>query len=101
MITKKQKAEWQAALRSGQYKQGKRVLYNADTDRYCCLGVLGKLCGYNEYKLQGATVDYDLVAQHIQWKLVDKNDGNGIRERTFPEIADWIEDNVPTAEEST
>ena len=32
------KAKWVAALRSGEYKQGKRYLKSGDT--YCCLGVL-------------------------------------------------------------
>lgn len=32
--------KWVAALRSGEYKQGKGVLHNQDTNTYCCLGVL-------------------------------------------------------------
>lgn len=34
------KEKWLSALRSGNYKQGKRCLHNKDTDTYCCLGVL-------------------------------------------------------------
>lgn len=34
------KQQWIAALRSGEYKQGKRVLHNVDENTYCCLGVL-------------------------------------------------------------
>ena len=34
------KAQWVAALRSGEYKQGKSVLHNRETNEYCCLGVL-------------------------------------------------------------
>lgn len=34
------KAQWVAALRSGEYRQGKSVLHSADTGQYCCLGVL-------------------------------------------------------------
>lgn len=41
------KAEWLAALRSGEYQQGKSHLKRADDDsktlRYCCLGVLCEL----------------------------------------------------------
>lgn len=33
------KAEWVAALRSGEYKQGKRYLRSVD-EEFCCLGVL-------------------------------------------------------------
>jgi len=36
--------EWVAALRSGDYKQGRNRLYDEKTDCYCCLGVGGKLC---------------------------------------------------------
>lgn len=34
------KAQWVAALRSGEYKQGKERLHTAKDDSYCCLGVL-------------------------------------------------------------
>lgn len=34
------KAQWVAALRSGEYQQGKHVLHNVDENTYCCLGVL-------------------------------------------------------------
>ena len=30
---------WMAALESDRYKQGKRLLYDPETDSYCCLGV--------------------------------------------------------------
>ncbi len=33
------KRRWVEALRSGQYKQGRRMLYNRETESYCCLGV--------------------------------------------------------------
>ena len=31
---------WDKALRSGNYKQGKKVLFNPKTEGYCCLGVM-------------------------------------------------------------
>lgn len=34
------KAAWVAALRSGEYQQGKGRLHIVDTNSYCCLGVL-------------------------------------------------------------
>jgi hypothetical protein len=34
------KKEWIAALRSGEYKQGEGFLHTADTEEFCCLGVL-------------------------------------------------------------
>lgn len=36
-MTKAQKKKWIEALRSGEYKQGKQMLYR--NGRYCCLGV--------------------------------------------------------------
>lgn len=36
----KVKSDWVAALRSGNYKQGKNVLHNVTANTYCCLGVL-------------------------------------------------------------
>lgn len=42
------KTKWLKALRSGQYKQGTKRLYDADS--YCCLGVLSKIQG----RLDGA-----------------------------------------------
>lgn len=32
--------KWLAALRSGEYKQAKRTLYDLEDGGYCCLGVL-------------------------------------------------------------
>lgn len=37
-MDKRLRDEWVAALRSGEYKQGKGLL--KDGDKYCCLGVL-------------------------------------------------------------
>ena len=34
--------KWLTALRSGEYKQAKEVLYDEKTNGYCCLGVLQK-----------------------------------------------------------
>lgn len=41
MMNPEIKARWVAALRSGKYQQGRRVLRNGDS--YCCLGVLCEL----------------------------------------------------------
>ncbi len=48
MTTKTQRKanrkKWVAALRSGEYKQGKGCLENANGE-FCCIGVLAKLAG--------------------------------------------------------
>ena len=43
--------KWDAALRSGKYKQGTRLLYNKLDNSYCCLGVLLKVCGASNQEL--------------------------------------------------
>lgn len=110
------KAQWVAALRSGEYQQGRGQLnFNG---HYCCLGVLceiavkagvavktedfGLRIGYKhkEYdyydRFSFATPTYGLS----QWaalfvedvaKLSNMND---IKRRSFEEIADWIEENL-------
>ena len=42
-LTKEIKEKWLTALKSGEYTQGPRKLYNIDTNRYCCLGVLANI----------------------------------------------------------
>lgn len=37
------KKRWVAALRSGEYKQGRDKLCDLDTNSYCCLGVLSEI----------------------------------------------------------
>ena len=34
------KKKWVGALRSGEYKQGRSILYNREDNTFCCLGVL-------------------------------------------------------------
>jgi hypothetical protein len=45
--------EWVAALRSGDYKQGDKVLCNSRGNAFCCLGVLGRLAGMPKARLKG------------------------------------------------
>lgn len=44
-MTKKLKNQWIKALLSGDYIQGQESLWNRTENTYCCLGVLGKICG--------------------------------------------------------
>lgn len=91
----KLKAEWIAALRSGQYKQAREAL--RDGDGYCCLGVLCLVAGIS---LDGRREDdagyqpiFDLVGNAVVSRgLAMRNDGNGAHhEHSFSEIADYIE----------
>lgn len=101
---------WVAALRSGEYEQTTETLESDGA--YCCLGVLCVVAkidippdandlDYNDegdeqgiYDLRALRDDCGLGTGHDspQIKLITMNDEDG---KTFPEIADWIEMNVP------
>lgn len=111
------KAKWIEALRSGKYKQGKGRLYtfnnNNNESTYCCLGVAGLVCGLSNETLDGyysygercsnnryesfepIEIPVQLIYRHnktsIARELWTMND---IDERTFEQIADWIEENL-------
>lgn len=91
------KAMWIAALRSGEFDQGRGKLRN--DNGYCCLGVLAVI--------QGAALDYmvqDSVELELDGKdynaglsrsqrstLADMNDGRGCEPRSFDHIAGYIQ----------
>lgn len=97
------KVKWLAALRSGEYKQGKSQLYNRAQDTYCCLGVACRISAPDKeipmsgYILQ-VFADYENVpsiivgasSKSIVSTLTYMNDSG----KTFEEIADWIETNL-------
>lgn len=99
------KAFWVDALRSGKYKQAKKQL--SDGKKFCCLGVL---CDVMAHPLWEHDNDYDAqmmldelweippalrkrceITCREQTKLIDLNDSEN---KTFSEIADWIEENL-------
>jgi hypothetical protein len=118
------KAKWVAALRSGQYKQAKGILYNASTDGYCCLGVLqhcltgevelrpgddtyssGNLIGdlpsnewlekHNiEFSAKGAVVSKPIFK--INKAYISANELNDCLHYSFDRIADIVEEQVET-----
>jgi hypothetical protein len=106
------KQQWIDALRSGEYRQGKYALRRGES--YCCLGVLSELA------VKAGVIDqakpdiigwiYDqkwhsLPKAVSKWAdisassatgttcgiLINMNDGG---DRSFEEIADWIEENL-------
>lgn len=94
------KDKWIAALRSGEYQQGRAQLYDEATGAFCCLGVLCKVAdiaisedgiscmvdGIEEgYKPLKDMINEDVT---ICWKM---NDFDGA---SFDNIASWIETNV-------
>lgn len=105
------KAKWLEALRSGRYKQGRERLRNR-RDEFCCLGVLCDISGQGQWKLasDGTTYYYckeEINGYHCLPPFMEKFSGvggeteecllrlNDINELGFPEIAEWIEENVP------
>jgi len=97
-ITETEKAQWLEALRSGNFKQGHSQLYNKETERYCCLGVLSMViqgsCNYEAIRDRGD--DYrDPYAMKGSSDLWNRNDGQqGYHAHTFAEMADHIEVNI-------
>jgi hypothetical protein len=117
------KQKWVEALRSGKYEQGRLVLKNTE-GHMCCLGVLldieapagwsacateipgevghyghqdGNFCGdflhLKTRERHGLTSELD-DGESIAHRLAHMND-NG---RSFAEIADWIEREIPADE---
>lgn len=105
------KQKWIAALRSGDYKQGKGWLYNKGADgeiTYCCLGVAACVLGIPLKNMECATLTgtkhpnvteeiYDVLKdtgeciQTRQNVLMGMNDAEN---KTFAEIADYIKQNL-------
>jgi hypothetical protein len=106
------KARWLAALRSGEYEQGRGYLHPGST--FCCLGVLcdlhAKATGRewdDSCKPSALYLDsnHTLPIEVVRWagleqrdpdagtyRLSEYNDGsNGVTARSLTEIADLIE----------
>jgi hypothetical protein len=105
------KAKWVAALRSGEYKQGRGQLRSED--RFCCLGVLCDLHaketggGWTGFSYEGGTgtlsdgvkawAELDTYNPYVsigemREVIAAHNDGDAqVPARTFAEIADAIE----------
>ena len=86
MISPTLKADWCAALRSGKYEQGFGSICRNGT--YCGLGVLGAVMGtiFGDLLIGGTPLR---MSEEIT--LITLND---IQKYKFPEIADWIEENL-------
>lgn len=111
-ITREQFDQWLVDLRSGEFKQSKAWLKT--NDGYCCLGVLGeRLEGFNDslvyLKTSGTSIGIhelknsqqasflpeEYINHGIQGELSLLNDN---KDKSFLEIADWIEANLTWTE---
>jgi hypothetical protein len=87
------KQKWVTALRNGEFKQAKNALHQY-SGGYCCLGVLALVWNRGDII---ETADYealDAIVGGLSTRnaLTHMNDKAG---KSFPEIADWIEANIP------
>lgn len=94
---------WVKALKSGEFEQGRGKL--AGHGRYCCLGVLRKVCpqlgthtsdggGGQLTGLQCRIVGLPVADQIHLIRLNDGHEQTGIRKHSFREIAAWINKNL-------
>ena len=102
------KRRWVSALRSGNYRQGRRALMTHD-NHHCPFGVLYKLMGFSflptipgstEWMVVGVGAIYipdptllDLVGltEDSVTEILCMNEEDG---KSFADIADWIETNL-------
>lgn len=104
-MKKELRDKWVAALRSGEYIQGQETLRDTLNNTYCCLGVLCKVSGSPNWDGEHMHGDYAFLQACAQKELgisaedanrcVLLNDKEG---KSFPEIADYIEQNIPVEE---
>lgn len=109
---------WTTALRSGDFKQGKKRLTTVSANGqqfHCCLGVLCQLYMLDHNmstSIAGISLVYKtelddqvtyLPEEVANWAdidfqnqghLSDRNDGDGCKAHSFEEIADWIDENL-------
>ena len=91
-ITDDEVREWVAALRSGEYKQGKGQLKD-NGGRYCCLGVeaeIHNLESISEMYLRSPDGNFTSclkMPSKLQDDLANMNDGSAV----FTDIADYLE----------
>ncbi len=89
LLSKSQIETWLADLRSGEFKQTKQSL--KDADGYCCLGVLAQRLGTLEeaQKVNEETVvrGRHVLGDAVESELIVMNDGG----KSFAAIADFVE----------
>jgi hypothetical protein len=98
--------KWVEALRSGEYNQGQSRL-KAGVNSYCCLGVACVMQGATKRqlstygyipKLSKINVPKELKGQASERGIVKALTTMNDAGKSFPEIADWITENVEFVE---
>lgn len=91
MLPDEQIDKWVAALRSGEYKQGRGQLYVPKENSYCCLGVLGCVVHGLKPTTLGGRFYLGALPHDVENTIAEMNDE---QEMNFSEIADWIDANL-------
>jgi hypothetical protein len=91
------KSKWLRALRSGKYRQTRTgMLYNSNSDAYCCIGVL-------QHCLHGGTEGHatpsyewyrDAGIDTFAFPEETLTKFNDISHYSFSKIADWVQKNI-------
>lgn len=105
-MTKEIKAKFLEALRSGDYKQHTGQLRDWNSNKYCCLGIYclvrglqisddgRQVVGNEEDKYP--LLNYDPLNEELGQENVRQMYVLNDREKkSFAEIADWVEENIP------
>lgn len=99
MMDRAIKKKWLKALRSGRYRQGDMFLFNGRTNSFCCLGVLGVVQRFPVRQKCADRCTVTLPDENLHGGLTksdrnilaNMNDGTNGPQRSFKEIADYIE----------
>ena len=97
-LPKPLKRKWLAALRGRKYKQGKGTLFDEGDNTFCCLGVLGSVCGLSNLAMKEKAfledgLEYDIgieIPKVIQQTFAVFNDGTGNDAETEVDIRDYL-----------
>lgn len=106
-MEKSVKQKWIAALRSGNFKQGRSFLRD-EQDNCCCLGVLLDICGakwsfvdkplYDVKAYKSDLSDHRMPSLEFDASVGLRNAGDlavlNDSGKSFEQIADWIEENL-------
>lgn len=102
-MEKEWKERWVIALRSDKFKQGSGCLYDEHNNTFCCLGVLREIVEpnvlYGSYRDQTEEKENTVQLDNKHAKgltLMEASILGGMNDegKTFPEIADYIEQNI-------
>jgi len=85
-------------LRSDKFKQGKLTFFNPDQKTHCCLGVLCRTANVPPTIYGDGTGNWPFVNTVLGNSVVSTLYAMNDSGKTFFEIADWVEKNVPIDE---